>query len=461
MASPHVHDLESLHLLSEYSEGIRTTVTRSRFWRWVGVLALGLSAILCAATLSIRSGTSPSQDHPEDLLRGDVLIQESVQHQPAKKTHVEPIVEEKLSEPVNLVTPAPLPTVMPAAAPLAPVTTAPAPVATVAPVTTAPAPVAPVTQAPVKLPKPKQLKMPNLTVMPNVTLLPKATPVPIKTVTPVLPLQGSQSPSNSTIWEDPFSMFCFLVVVPSEMELIRWQFKNGAGIFSCTSWRVYSGVKEPMLIGTYPDGTTAKTTSIPGPEAFFGKAYFWGCDHSTKYLMNANVLQRAWDNAQAEGVAGLHSYIIKVDPDSALSAIRLRKIFKTKQFHKQDNGKTAGRYFKNCRVMSSMQGSIEILSRHAFYIYNGKKAECQRSMDWWHMGEDIFTFKCLEQLGVEASDIGEGVRDTYCARSKSCVEHHGLPNCSLPDVALFHPLKSRDQFEKCWEEIQRVEQRAM
>lgn len=366
----------------------------------------------------------PSQDHPEDLLHlEDVLIQEGLQHQLAKLSHVEPIVDEKPSEPVKLVTPAPL---------------------------------APVTLAPVKLPKLKLLKMPNLTPMPS------AAAVPTNIVTPVLLPQRSQSLSNSTIWEDPFSMFCFLVVVQSEMELIRWQFKNGAGIFLCTSWRVYSGEKEPMLIGTYPDGTIAKTTSIPGPEAFFGKAYFWGCDHSTKYLMNANVLQRAWDNAQADGVAGLHSWIIKVDPDSALSPVRLRKIFKTKQFHKQDNAiTTVGRYFKNCRVMSSMQGSIEILSRQAFYLYNGKKAECQRSMDWWHMGEDIFTFKCLEQLGVEASDIGEGVLDTYCARSMSCVQHHGLPNCSLPNVALFHPLKSRDQFEKCWKEIQRVEQSSM
>ena len=32
-----------------------------------------------------------------------------------------------------------------------------------------------------------------------------------------------------------------------------------------------------------------------------------------------------------------------------------------------------------------MQGSIEILSRHAFYIYNGKKAECGL-VRWKHVG---------------------------------------------------------------------------
>eukprot|EP00434_Breviolum_minutum_P015814 symbB.v1.2.013931.t1/scaffold996.1/size145880/12 len=286
--------------------------------------------------------------------------------------------------------------------------------------------------------------------------------------------EKNQSP-NSTIWEDPFSMFCFVVVIESEMPLMRWQFKNGAGIFQCTNWRVYSGVREPMHLGKHADGTVAKTTPIPGPEAFFGEAYFWGCKHSTKYLMNANILSRAWENAKAEGLAGLHSWIVKADPDTVLSLaapdstqmidsiwtivpqnsakvavpsvltalvvvfVELPKFFcqrptdqgparlrKPLAMYLLDAAsKTAPRYFKNCKTMDSMQGSLEILSRQAFYIYMGKKEQCQRSMDWWHMGEDIFTYKCLQQLGVESSDISEGVMDTYCAQSKSCVERRG------------------------------------
>ena len=269
--------------------------------------------------------------------------------------------------------------------------------------------------------------------------------------------EKNQSP-NSTIWEDPFSMFCFVVVIESEMPLMRWQFKNGAGIFQCTNWRVYSGLREPMHLGKHADGTVAKTTPIPGPEAFFGEAYFWGCKHSTKYLMNANILSRAWENAKAEGLAGLHSWIVKADPDTVLSPARLRKPLA--MYLLDAASKTAPRYFKNCKTMDSMQGSLEILSRQAFYIYMGKKEQCQRSMDWWHMGEDIFTYKCLQQLGVESSDISEGVMDTYCAQSKSCVERRGLPNCSLPDVAMFHPLKTRDEFETCWQEMRRVDDRS-
>lgn len=34
------------------------------------------------------------------------------------------------------------------------------------------------------------------------------------------------------------------------------------------------------------------------------------------------------------------------------------------------------RYFKNCKTMDSMQGSLEILSRQAFYVYMGKKEQC-------------------------------------------------------------------------------------
>ena len=73
---------------------------------------------------------------------------------PPQLTSKESIVDEKPSEPVKLVTPAPL---------------------------------APVTLAPVKLPKLKLLKMPNLTPMPSAAV------VPTNIVTPVLLPQRSQS----------------------------------------------------------------------------------------------------------------------------------------------------------------------------------------------------------------------------------------------------------------------------
>ena len=50
------------------------------------------------------------------------------------------------------------------------------------------------------------------------------------------------------------------------------------------------------------------------------------------------------------------------------------------------------RYFKNCKTMDSMQGSLEILSRRAFYIYMGKKEQCALVAD----GESFTFFNSVE-----------------------------------------------------------------
>ena len=50
------------------------------------------------------------------------------------------------------------------------------------------------------------------------------------------------------------------------------------------------------------------------------------------------------------------------------------------------------RYFKNCKTMDSMQGSLEILSRQAFYIYMGKKEQCALVAD----GESFTFFNSVE-----------------------------------------------------------------
>mmetsp|Transcript_133929 Transcript_133929/g.317554 ORF Transcript_133929/g.317554 Transcript_133929/m.317554 type:complete len:429 (+) Transcript_133929:34-1320(+) len=256
---------------------------------------------------------------------------------------------------------------------------------------------------------------------------------------------------SSDIWKNHSSVFCFMVVEPgNETEIAKWQFRKQTGIFECSNWAVYSdGPQDPIELGVGPDGKTAYTIPIPGPPAIMSTQSCLGCHTAKRYIMNANVLMRAWDKASKDGIAGEHSWIVKVDADSVLSAPRLmRQIQMHGKFDIPDLW--PGRYLRNCQVLDSMQGSLEVLSRQAFYNFAANHWKCFQIMDWYHMGEDIFTFHCLRHLGIWSVHVDEMLHDYYCSYS-------GYPNCWQPDVAVFHPLKTLDGQGDCWWKMRQVD----
>eukprot|EP00913_Durusdinium_trenchii_P025798 g24212.t1 len=90
-----------------------------------------------------------------------------------------------------------------------------------------------------------------------------------------------------------------------EMELAKFQFKKRTGIFQCNHWAVYSdGPPKAIVLGVHHDGTVEKTIPIPGPPAMKGMQTCLGCASPKPYIMNANVLMRAWDKAAKDGIAG-------------------------------------------------------------------------------------------------------------------------------------------------------------
>lgn len=236
-----------------------------------------------------------------------------------------------------------------------------------------------------------------------------------------------------------------------EVKLAQFQFKKKCGIFACNHYAVYSDAPEAISLGLNADGTEEKTIPIPGPPALKGLQSCLGCHSPKTYIMNANVLMRAWDKAAKDGIAGQHSWIVKVDADSMLSAPRLIKQIK-------EHGKFdvpdlwPGRFFKNCGILDSMQGPVEVLSRQAFYNFVANKYKCYQSMDWTHMGEDVFVLHCLKQLGVWSVHIDTMLHDAYCSYS-------GLPNCWEPNVAVFHPLKDLPGQGDCWWKMGEVDKK--
>lgn len=258
---------------------------------------------------------------------------------------------------------------------------------------------------------------------------------------------------TSKIWNNRTSIFCFMVVQQGSMEvrLAQFQFKKKCGIFECNHYAVYSDAPEAISLGLNSDGTEEKTIPIPGPPALKGLQSCLGCHSQKTYIMNANVLMRAWDKAAKDGIAGQHSWIVKVDADSMLSAPRLvQQIKEHGKFDVPDLW--PGRFFKNCGILDSMQGPVEVLSRQAFYNFVANKYKCYQSMDWTHMGEDVFVLHCLKQLGVWSVHIDTMLHDAYCSYS-------GLPNCWEPNVAVFHPLKDLPGQGDCWWKMGEVDKK--
>eukprot|EP00435_Cladocopium_sp_Y103_P051772 s980_g16.t1 len=118
---------------------------------------------------------------------------------------------------------------------------------------------------------------------------------------------------TSKIWNNRTSLFCFMVVQQGSMEvrLAQFQFKKKCGIFECNHYAVYSDAPEAISLGFNSDGTEEKTIPIPGPPALKGLQSCLGCHTQKTYIMNANVLMRAWDKAAKDGIA------VTVSPESA------------------------------------------------------------------------------------------------------------------------------------------------
>lgn len=216
------------------------------------------------------------------------------------------------------------------------------------------------------------------------------------------------------------SLFCFSVLQANtyEQPLMTVQSNEKAGIFACDEFALLSsdmltinGVKrihfEPAFVGRSKDNTAA----------------------NTKLFMNV------WDSIKKDGRYADLDWTIKVDPDAVLLPERLRSHLL------KFNGQRA--YIVNCNkpMMTPMMfGALECISQQAMAAYYAGEVKCQTQLDWKPWGEDYFLGKCLDMLGVQATNDFTIYTDGVCK---------GV-DCTNTVAAAFHPFKGAEKWMACY-----------
>eukprot|EP00428_Durinskia_dybowskii_P056752 CAMPEP_0170333926 /NCGR_PEP_ID=MMETSP0116_2-20130129/67991_1 /TAXON_ID=400756 /ORGANISM="Durinskia baltica, Strain CSIRO CS-38" /LENGTH=180 /DNA_ID=CAMNT_0010587285 /DNA_START=97 /DNA_END=637 /DNA_ORIENTATION=- len=149
-------------------------------------------------------------------------------------------------------------------------------------------------------------------------------------------LESSEHKSDQLI-----SLFCYCVTLTwgYELDLVREQYKQKAGVFGCSAWSAFSLESVPIIQGV-------NTTGNP--------------------------------------------------------ASRLQQMLSSKQWAWTSRWQ-ASVYVKNCWNFKSMQGPLELLTRSAFNRFVGSGMnQCQSFLAFNDLGEDQFLDTCLHKLGVQS-----------------------------------------------------------
>merc|ERR1712156_1307186 len=156
---------------------------------------------------------------------------------------------------------------------------------------------------------------------------------------------------------------------------------------------------------------------------------------------NAKLFMAFWDKIIAGKRFRDYDWTIKADPDAVLLPDRLRNHLAD---HVLENV-----YVVNCNKFPSspnfpmMYGSLEIYSWKAIQTYANHMSQCMSDMGsmlpLW--GEDYFMTHCLDAIGVGRISDFASVGDNVCLGA----------NCGDAWVAAFHPLKSVDEWQQCWD----------
>jgi len=229
------------------------------------------------------------------------------------------------------------------------------------------------------------------------------------------------------------SLFCWSLFQTTtyEMDIMKAQMDQGAGIFQCDDYALLSTDDETVL-GKTPDGVEAKTIQVEKAEITQSVDGTAG---------NAKLFINCWRVIVEDGRWKRHAWIIKVDPDAVIIASRVRDHLRP---HVMENV-----YVVNCNAFPDspnfpmMYGSVEIFSFRAIRTYAEKNGQCMEDMGMMlpQWGEDYFMTHCLDHIGVGRISDFTSVGDNVCTGG----------NCADAAFSAFHPFKSTDDWQQCWD----------
>lgn len=225
-------------------------------------------------------------------------------------------------------------------------------------------------------------------------------------------------------------MYCVTLFVPSSYEgaILNKQLERDAGIFACDGYEVIAA--EDVTLGTSADGILVKTQVIEKIHVGMSQDGTAG---------NAKLFMAMWDAIIAAKRFRDYDWTIKADPDAVLIPWRLRGKMSP---HVGENV-----YVVNCNKFPSspnfpmMYGSVEIFSSAAMIAYAEGSWRCGQDLPWDAWGEDYYMTHCLDYLGVGRISDFSVVGDDVCT---------GAMECEAGDLGSFHPFKTVDDWEACW-----------
>lgn len=242
--------------------------------------------------------------------------------------------------------------------------------------------------------------------------------------------ETSTSTTRTTTTFLPYpSLFCFSVMRAEgyELSLVRSQLAQGASIFGCESWAVFSDVKTWLTPG--PPVLMESTVLNTSLKVSTGRV---------EHLLNTEVFIQAFDNVCKDPRLRVHDWVVKIDPDAVFFPERLKQ-----RIMHVAPARSGALYFRNCKAGFNLFGAIEVFSQSAMEIYAAGIELCKGNLSWREWGEDLWMRRCMDFLEVLGVDDFELLSDAYCGEQPS--------PCQSGRVA-FHPFKAPETYFHCWRE---------
>ncbi|CAK0901043.1 unnamed protein product, partial [Prorocentrum cordatum] len=201
------------------------------------------------------------------------------------------------------------------------------------------------------------------------------------------------------------SMYCFMVarMTGDEGDLVKCQFRRGAGIFGCNHFSVFSDTRFLFTLGP----PVVQTYQLPLPVST--PMHVAGVE--TAGYLNTELFVRVWERLMGLPQVWSHDWIVKVDPDTVFFPYRLQRSL-------VHYGQGVAAYLRNCpggpRGLE-MFGAMEVISSRGLDAYRAGWTQCVERLQWNELGEDPMPPKCLDLLnppppcGICANQRG-GVR---------------------------------------------------
>jgi len=231
------------------------------------------------------------------------------------------------------------------------------------------------------------------------------------------------------------NLFCFLVTRSwgHEMEMVKHMNEKQASVFSCDDAMVFSDTA--IKLGEEnPFWTTQISHDI--------------LKHDAGVYENHHLFEQVWSYVWHEGRYHHADWVIKTDPDTVFIPNRLRS-----RLGGSSHAKNHDTFYANCGTSPAdahMYGPLEVFSAHAVEkYYGGWWNKCRHNVklqggDWF---EEKYMTECLKNVGVAINPFLnlDLLSDPHCDPALTA------PDCKS-NAAAMHPVKTVEEWDKCWQD---------